>query len=162
MRREHARRFTAGVFTLALVACQTAGTSLAPPIVHLADLRVKDVRLFEQRYTLALRIENPNPQELPIWGMAYRMSLNDVELGGRGKPRGGNGPALRRNDGSSRSRQQRVLAHRARARSSRPRVRKSRLRAQRELQRYQPFAAVALQFARTAGTRKAFIDFIYI
>lgn len=82
MRREHARRFAAGVFTLALVACQTAGTSLAPPIVHLADLRVKDVRLFEQRYTLALRIENPNPQELPIWGMAYRMSLNDVELGG--------------------------------------------------------------------------------
>lgn len=51
------------------------------PIVHLSDLRVRDVQLFEQRYTLALRVENPNPQELPLSGLSYRVLLNKVELG---------------------------------------------------------------------------------
>jgi LEA14-like dessication related protein len=51
------------------------------PIVHLSDLRVRDVQLFEQRYTLALRVENPNPQELPVNGLSYRVLLNKVELG---------------------------------------------------------------------------------
>jgi LEA14-like dessication related protein len=51
------------------------------PIVHLSDLRVRDVQLFEQRYTLALRVQNPNAQELPVSGLSYRVLLNKAELG---------------------------------------------------------------------------------
>src|SRR5437773_7066079 len=65
-----------------LVACATAPTTaLEPPIVHLSDLRIGDISLFEQRYVLALRLENPNPYEMPIKGIAYQVLLNKAELG---------------------------------------------------------------------------------
>jgi LEA14-like dessication related protein len=64
-----------------LAGCATASAPLEPPIINLTDLRLQDVQLFEQRYGLALRVQNPNPYELPIRGMAYRVMLNDVELG---------------------------------------------------------------------------------
>lgn len=64
-----------------LSACQTAGVPLEQPIVHLTDVRLGDMQLFEQRYTIALRVENPNPVELPINGLSYRVVLNSVELG---------------------------------------------------------------------------------
>ncbi|HEY8552965.1 MAG TPA: LEA type 2 family protein [Burkholderiales bacterium] len=70
------------LLALVLAGCASAPGTPAPPLVHLSDLRVKDVRLFEQRYTLVLRLENPNPAELPVRGMAYRVLLNDVEVGG--------------------------------------------------------------------------------
>ena len=66
---------------IVLAACAGVRSGLEPPIVHLADLRLRDAQLFEQRYTLVLRIENPNPRDLPIWGMAYKVALNNVELG---------------------------------------------------------------------------------
>jgi len=70
------------LLALLLAGCASAPGAPAPPLVHLSDLRVKDVRLFEQRYTLVLRLENPNPEELSVRGMAYRVLLNDVEVGG--------------------------------------------------------------------------------
>lgn len=64
-----------------LSACHSFQAPMEQPIVHLSDLRLRDVQLFEQRYTLALRVENPNPRELPIDGLSYRVLLNNVELG---------------------------------------------------------------------------------
>lgn len=65
-----------------LSACNTVPTgALAEPIVHLSDLRLRDVGVFEQHYTIKLRVENPNPFELPINGMSYQVLLNKVELG---------------------------------------------------------------------------------
>ncbi len=63
-----------------------ACASLNPPAfqaphVSLADLRVQDVKLFEQRYGLQLRVQNPNPFDLPIAGMNYTVRLNDAEFG---------------------------------------------------------------------------------
>lgn len=66
---------------LFLGGCATPSQPLEPPIVNLTDLRLQDAQLFEQRYALALRVQNPNPYELPIRGMAYRVLLNNVELG---------------------------------------------------------------------------------
>ena len=66
---------------LLLAGCNTLSAPLEPPIVSLTDLRVRDVRLFEQRYVLGLRVQNPTPAALPIQGMAYQVLLNDVELG---------------------------------------------------------------------------------
>lgn len=80
------RKLLVNVYFAALVApllsaCQTTSGPVEEPIVHLSDLRVKDVQLFEQRYALVLRVENPNPQELPVSGLSYRVLLNKVELG---------------------------------------------------------------------------------
>lgn len=71
----------------ALAGCQSLSTApVQPPIVHLTDLRIRDVQLFEQRYTMLLRVENPNPRELPINGMAYQVLLNKIELGRGASP----------------------------------------------------------------------------
>lgn len=73
--------------SIVTAACQSLSTPpLQPPIVHLTDLRVRDVQLFEQRYTMLLRVENPNPQELPIKGLAYQVLLNKIELGRGASP----------------------------------------------------------------------------
>lgn len=71
-------------FTLivALVAgCAAFVPQPDPPYVSLADLRISNIGLFEQRYVLQLRIQNPNDFELPITGMEYRVSFNDIEFG---------------------------------------------------------------------------------
>jgi LEA14-like dessication related protein len=47
-----------------------------PPQVYLSNIRLTDAGLFEQRYRLDVRIQNPNDVELPIGGMSYRLSLN--------------------------------------------------------------------------------------
>ncbi len=47
-----------------------------PPRVSLTDLKPLGMTLFEQRYLLRLRIQNPNPAELPIRGMNYEVYLN--------------------------------------------------------------------------------------
>ena len=47
-----------------------------PPRVTLADLRVLDLSLFEQRFEVALRMRNPNRFALPIQGLRYQLELN--------------------------------------------------------------------------------------
>lgn len=66
----------------ALVAgCQSFTGPVQSPLVSLSDISVRDVGLFEQRYAIRLRVQNPNPYALPITGMAYRVKLNDAEFG---------------------------------------------------------------------------------
>lgn len=78
----HRCRKSLGMIAAILLAgCGTLSPPLEPPIVHLTDLRLQQAKLIEQRYLLELRLENPNPRELAIWGMTYRMTLNQVELG---------------------------------------------------------------------------------
>lgn len=82
MRTLRLQRWSVAAFALLLSAC--AGLNQGgfdPPHVSLVDLRVRDVKLFEQRYALQLRVQNPNPYELPIAGMDYAVRLNDVEFG---------------------------------------------------------------------------------
>jgi LEA14-like dessication related protein len=75
------RPFTGAAFGLLLAGCAGLSGPLEPPNVSLVDLRVLDVGLFEQRYGLTLRLQNPNPVEMPIAGMDYRVSLNDIDFG---------------------------------------------------------------------------------
>lgn len=73
-----------GLFSLvfALVACAgLGGAPMQPPRVSLVDLRVQDVKLFEQRYGMELRVQNPNSVPLPIVGMEYSVRLNETEFG---------------------------------------------------------------------------------
>lgn len=65
---------------LAASACAGVYPPLDPPHVTLADLRVRDMTLFEQRYAVKLRVQNPNPVELPITGLEFALYLNDVEF----------------------------------------------------------------------------------
>ncbi len=61
---------------LGLSACAALTGRPEPPRVSLADIRLVDASLFEQRYALKLRVQNPNAFRLPIDGLDYTLSLN--------------------------------------------------------------------------------------
>jgi LEA14-like dessication related protein len=69
------------VVALMFGGCATMQAPLEPPHVGLTDMRIVDATLFEQRYALKVRVQNPNAVALPIKGMDYRLDINDVELG---------------------------------------------------------------------------------
>jgi LEA14-like dessication related protein len=69
------------LFALSAV-CFLAGCALMPgrveaPSVHIANTSLLDATLFEQRYTLSLRVQNPNDFDLPIEALSYEIELND-------------------------------------------------------------------------------------
>lgn len=65
---------------LSLAGCAALTTPLESPYVSLAGLQLSEVSLFEQRYTLTLRIQNPNAVDLPIAGMNYVLHVNGEEF----------------------------------------------------------------------------------
>jgi LEA14-like dessication related protein len=69
------------LFAFILSGCAMMQDSLEAPHVTLTDLRILDMTLFEQRYGLKIRVQNPNPVALPITGMNFRLDINDAELG---------------------------------------------------------------------------------
>lgn len=78
--RRCGRRLTFGV-NLVLCASLIAGcagtTEFAnPPRVTLADLRLTEAGLMEQRYAARLRVQNPNAASLDVRGMEYTIYLN--------------------------------------------------------------------------------------
>lgn len=65
---------------LGLGACAGLTQKLEPPRVSLSGLEPEEFGLFEQRYLLRLRVQNPNDVELPIAGMDFHLYLNDEEF----------------------------------------------------------------------------------
>jgi LEA14-like dessication related protein len=65
---------------LGLGACAALTQKLEPPRVSLSGLEPEEFGLFEQRYLLRLRVQNPNDVELPIAGMDFHLYLNDEEF----------------------------------------------------------------------------------
>lgn len=59
-----------------LVGCSTASIRPDPPRMSLVGLALEHADLFEQRYRLRLRLQNPNDREISIKGMDYELFLN--------------------------------------------------------------------------------------
>lgn len=74
------RRFSILLGALVLSACATLPGSLTPPEVSLADLRLIDVGLFEQRFGLSLRVLNPNEVDIPVEGLSFTLELNGTSF----------------------------------------------------------------------------------
>jgi LEA14-like dessication related protein len=66
---------------LLVAACLTGCTGLPPgaqaPAVTIADFGVGNAGLFEQQFNLKLRIQNPNPEEFRIDGIAFELDINE-------------------------------------------------------------------------------------
>lgn len=61
---------------LALSGCAALGEFKEKPRVSIAGIQVTDANLFEQRYRLQLRVQNPNPVDLRIGGLDYVVEIN--------------------------------------------------------------------------------------
>lgn len=70
------RTVALSLLALFLGACATLTAKLAPPQVSLANIQILQLGLFEQRYQVDLRIQNPNAIALPITGMSYELDIN--------------------------------------------------------------------------------------
>jgi LEA14-like dessication related protein len=68
--------------TIALLhmGCAGLGQKLETPRVNLVGLKLLDVQLFEQRFGLTLRVQNPNRDDLTIEGISFKVEINGREF----------------------------------------------------------------------------------
>jgi len=60
-----------------LAGCAGLPSNLEAPTVTISDIAVANATLFEQQFNLKLRIQNPNPEDLRIDGMAFDLEISD-------------------------------------------------------------------------------------
>ena len=65
---------------LLMAGCASLGEKREPPRVSLANIKLVDLQLLEQRYLVTLRIQNPNPKELAIEGMSFELEINEQDF----------------------------------------------------------------------------------
>lgn len=77
-------RYLALLVAMVLLAGISGCAGLFRPVeslqVNLADLRLQDATLFEQRFVLVLRIQNPNSFAIPVEGVQYSLDLDNEEF----------------------------------------------------------------------------------
>ncbi|GMQ95600.1 MAG: LEA type 2 family protein [Gammaproteobacteria bacterium] len=71
-----------------LTGCAIMGGLSEPPRVSLASIAPVDLQLFEQRFRVTLRVQNPNSKDITIRGLDYEIVVNDklFAQGVSGKP----------------------------------------------------------------------------
>jgi LEA14-like dessication related protein len=75
--RPNLARGIALLLALTLTGCAQVLRHTDPPRVSLVNLQLVEATLFEQRFEVDLRLQNPNPFPLPLAGMSYALDLND-------------------------------------------------------------------------------------
>lgn len=65
---------------LLLASCATVPPDIEPPKISITNLAPKEFALFEQRFDVQLRIQNPNQQDLGINGIRFDIELNEREF----------------------------------------------------------------------------------
>lgn len=76
----YSRLLLIGLLAMLTVACASLGKVREPPMVNLAGLQMGEMTLFEQRYQLQLRVQNPDANDLPISGLSCTLYINDREF----------------------------------------------------------------------------------
>ena len=70
----------AGPLVFLIASCSTMPKDFEPPRVHIADLTPKEMAIFEQRFDVKLRIQNPNDVDLSVTGLRFDIDLNEREF----------------------------------------------------------------------------------
>ena len=65
------------VIAISLAGCAGLPPGAQAPAVTISDFGVGNAGLFEQQFDLKLRIQNPNPEEFKVDGMAFDLEIND-------------------------------------------------------------------------------------
>lgn len=65
---------------MVMVSCATMPKEYETLIVHITEMTPKDMAIFEQRFNVKLRIQNPNDVEFSINGLRFEIQLNEREF----------------------------------------------------------------------------------
>src|SRR4051812_34829390 len=69
--------YAAAALLIALLSgCAGLPMGMQPPAVTIADFGVGNAGLFEQQFNLRLRIQNPNPDDFKVDGIAFDLEIN--------------------------------------------------------------------------------------
>lgn len=60
--------------------CAGTGKISEPPYITLSNINLLNMGVFEQRYRIRMRIQNPNDVAIPIDGMSYHIFINDKDF----------------------------------------------------------------------------------
>ena len=63
-----------------IASCSTMPKDFEAPRVNISDLTPKEMAIFEQRFDVKLRIQNPNDIDLSVNGMRFDIELNEREF----------------------------------------------------------------------------------
>jgi LEA14-like dessication related protein len=63
-----------------MTSCSTMPREYEMLRVHIADMTPKEMAVFEQRFVVKLRIQNPNDVEFSINGLRFDIELNEREF----------------------------------------------------------------------------------
>ncbi len=70
------RRVLILLFAFGLAACSGLPFNAVAPKVRVADVNIKSLGLFEQRFDVGLRISNPNDFDLTIEALDFELEVN--------------------------------------------------------------------------------------
>lgn len=76
------------VLGVLLAGCATMAGLSEPPRVSLVGIEPVDFQLFEQRFRVTLKVQNPNARDITVSGLDYEIVVNDrlFAQGVSGKP----------------------------------------------------------------------------
>ncbi len=62
------------------VGCAGIGRFSEAPYITLSNINLLNMGVFEQRYRIMMRIQNPSDVEIPIKGMSYQIFINEQDF----------------------------------------------------------------------------------
>lgn len=78
------KSLTVCLLVMGLAGCTPGSRMNAEPLsVSLVSVAPLEMNVFEQRYTMKLRVQNPRPHEVPLQGISF-----DLDINGRSFARG--------------------------------------------------------------------------
>ena len=63
-----------------LAGCAGTGRISEPPYISLSNINLLNMNVFEQRYRIMMRIQNPNDVIIPIKGMSFQIFINEQDF----------------------------------------------------------------------------------
>jgi LEA14-like dessication related protein len=61
-------------------SCASTGKISEPPYITLSNINLLNMGVFEQRYRIMMRIQNPNDVVISIKGMSYKIFINEQDF----------------------------------------------------------------------------------
>jgi len=68
------------MLSLFLSSCSSLSGLVDKPKLSVADFKMTQANLFQQTFTVRLKVDNPNSFALPILGMDYGLSISGVDI----------------------------------------------------------------------------------